>query len=164
MNIEKALQHQKWRLQNSKPTKKDVEAYNSILEWKELQEQQVLQKNESLAKLWIEKMILLSRTKLYDGKRCIEVINEILSKSVYEWCVILNTEIPQMRFNSVGIYKYPLEEKDAYNVFKMQERNKKIIDEFETELTEALKFQSKEEHTIKFVTKEINKIINTFEK
>ena len=72
MNINKALGHLEWKFKNTwKPTKRDVEAYNSIVEWKELQEQGVLQDNESLAKLWIHQMMLLSQTDSYTGERCV---------------------------------------------------------------------------------------------
>ena len=165
MNIEKALEHIEWKFRNTwKPTSKDIEAFNSVLQWKELQEQRTLSGNESLAKLWIEKMLLLNRTNLYIGERSIQVIDEILSKSVYECCLVLKNEIPLMRFNSVGSSKYPIEEKDALNITKMQERNALIISEFETELTEALNYKISEDNIIKFVQKEITRIINTFEK
>lgn len=165
MNIDKALEHFNYKFKNHwKPSKTDIEAFNSILEWKEEQENKVMQDNESLCKLWIEKMILLSRTKLYDGKASIKVINEILSKSTYEWCEILNNEIPMIRFNSVGLHKYPVEEKDVYNMTKLQERNTKIIEEYETDLTKAIKTEPKLNDTIKLVNSEINKIINKFEK
>ena len=67
-----------------------------------------------------------------------------------------------LRFNSIGANKYPLE--DAYNMTKNKERNAKIINEFETELTEALKYKPKEEDVIKFVTNQINRVIDKYEK
>ncbi len=160
MHIEKALQHFEWKFKNHwKPTQKDVEAFNSIIEWKELQEQRVLNENELFAKLWIEKLITLSRTKMYNGERCIQVIDEVLSKSVYQLCVILQNEIPMMRFNSVASTKYPIDENNALNVTKMRERNEKIISEFETDLTKALKYEISEDNIIKFVNKEINRCL-----
>lgn len=165
MNIDKALEHFKWKLQNSwKPTKSDLEAYNAIIDFKQLQEQEVLTRNESLAKLWIEKLILLNRSKMYDAKRSIQVIDEILDKPLYDLCLVLKNEIPMMRFNSVGSSKYPIEEKDSLNTLKMIERNEKIVAEFETELTEALKYEISEENIIKFVEQQINRIINKYEK
>jgi hypothetical protein len=161
MKVEKALEHLKWKYNNHwNPNSKDIEAFNSIIKFKELQEQKNLTQNEPLAKFWIHQMILLSRTKLYDGARSIQVINEILSKSVYEWCLILKEEIPMMRFNRVGLDKYPLDDKDDLNVSKIQNRNKNIINEFETELTKELKYEISDENIIKFVQKEINKITN----
>lgn len=168
MNIEKALQHLEWKFRNTwKPTVKDIDAFNSVIQWKELQEQRTLNRNESLAKLWIEKMLLLNRTNMYSGERSIQVIDEILSKSVYECCLVLKNEIPMMRFNSV-LSKYGAEyynnNLDALNRTTREEANSKVIAEHETELTEALKYEISEDNIIKFVQKEINRIINKFEK
>lgn len=165
MNINKSLEHFKWKFENSwKPTEKDVEAFNSIIAYKEMQESYNLQHNESLAKLWIHQMMLLARTKNYNGERCVQVIDEILNISVYDWCLMLKEEIPMMRFNSVGNFKYPLSHEDEFNMTKIQERNAKIIDEFEDELIAALKYEISEENIIKFVERNITRIINKYEK
>lgn len=165
MNINKALEHFKWKFENSwKPTKKDVEAFNSIVEYKEIQESKSLSENELLAKLWIHQLILLARTNMYNGERCVQVIDEILSKPVYEWCLILKDEIPLMRFNAVGVHKYQLEKENVLNRTKLSEINEKIINEFETDLTKALKSEISEDNIIKFVSQNINRIIDKFEK
>ena len=101
MNINKALEHLEWKFKNSwRPTKTDVEAYNSIVEYKELQESRNLSQNENLAKLWIHQMILLSNTDSYSGTRCIEVIDEILTKSVYDWCLRNERAVADDEFQS----------------------------------------------------------------
>ena len=142
MNIEKALEHFEWKFKNTwKPTKRDVEAYNSIVEWKELQEGYNLSQNESLAKLWIHQMMLLSQTDSYTGERCVQVIDEILDKSVYHWCLELKKQLPVMKFNALT--------------------KQGASDE---ELTEALKFEITEENIIKFVQKEITRVLNKYEK
>jgi hypothetical protein len=160
MDITKALEHFEWKLKNHwKPTQKDVDAYNQIIKFKDFHEGINLQQNELLAKLWIEKLIMLNRTKLYTTQRSIEEIDKILSTSLYDMILILQNEIPLMRFNSVGIDKYPLYEKDVLNRTKTIERNKKIVDEFETELTEALKFDIKEADLVKFIERQITRIL-----
>lgn len=160
MNIEQAINHFEYKLKNHwKPTKKDVEAYNSLIDYKEQQESASLSENEALAKLFIHQFILLCQTKIMTSEMALKSINDILSKSVYEWCLILKEEIPMLRFNSIGVHKYPLDEKDFYNVTKMQERNKLIINEFETELTEALRLDVEIDDVVKFVEKNINRII-----
>ena len=142
MNINKALEHFEWKLKNSwKPTKKDIEAYNSIVDYKHNQEGVNLSRNESLAKLWIHQMILLSNTDSYTGERCVQVIDEILSKSTYEWCLEMRNQLPMMNFRA-------LEKNGA-------------TDE---ELKKALISKPSEENIIKFVNKEITRIINKFEK
>ena len=163
MNIDKAINHFKYKFQNTwKPTKTDIEAYNAIIDYKSMQEDVNLSQNESLAKLWIHQMMLLSNTKAYDGERSIQVIDEILKDSLYNWCLKLKDQIPMMRFNSVGLSKYPLP--DDFNITKLQERNNKIIEEFEDELTEALKYKINEEQIIKFVKSQITRILHTYEK
>jgi hypothetical protein len=165
MNINKALEHFEWKFKNSwKPTKRDLEAYNAIVDYKEIQESKSLSEHESLAKLFIHQLILLSRTNMYNGERCIQIIDEILDKSVYEWCVILKNEIPMMRFNSIGMGKYQIDTETVLNRTKLSQINNEIINEFETELTEALISDISEENIIKFVQKEINRIINKYEK
>ena len=164
MDIEKAIDHFTWKFKNSwKPTKKDIEAFNAILDFKEHTESVNLQKNDSLAKLWIHQLILFARSGSYDGERCIQVLDGILERSVYDWCMVLKKEIPMMRFNSVGSVKYPLEPMDYFNITKLDERNEKIVKEFETELTEAMKYEISEEDIIKFVKRQITRVLNIYE-
>lgn len=165
MTIEKALEHFQYKFKNNwKPTQRDIEAFNSILEYKQFNETRILNENESLAKLWIHQLILMAQTRLHSSETAVKEIDKILDKSVYEWCKILTEEIPMIRFNSIGNYKYPLKQEDEWNITKMQERNKKIVAEFETELTEAMKMQVDEDKIIKFVEANITRIINKFEK
>jgi hypothetical protein len=165
MNINKALEHFKFKFQNSwKPTPRDIEAYNAIVEFKTLQETKNLSEHETLAKLWIHQMVLLSRTKLYSGERSIQVIDEILNKSVYDWCVILQNEIPLMRFQSIGNIKYQLTEESVLNRTKLRERDKNIIDNHSKELRDALVYEISEDDIIKFVERQITRIINKYEK
>jgi hypothetical protein len=165
MNINKALEHFQYKFKNSwKPTPKDIEAYNAIVDFKELQETKNMAENELLAKLWVHQLILLSRSNMYNGERSIQVIDEILSKSVYEWCIKLKNEIPMMRFNSVGMGKYQIDAETVLNQTKLSQINNAIIDEFETDLTKALKHELIEENIIKFVKEQITRILNKFEK
>ncbi len=163
MNIDKAIDHFKYKFSKSwKPTPSDIEALNSIMDYKERQEDINLQQNESLAKMWIRTFITLCQTKLYNAEGAINEIDADLNKSVYEWCLILKTEIPMLRFNSIGHKKYPAP--DYYDIDKRNENNANIIDEFENELTEALLHKPKEQDVIRFVSNHINRIINKFEK
>jgi len=142
MNINKALEYYKWKYENiHKPTEKELEAFNSIIAYKEMQESYNLQHNESLAKLWIHQMILLSNTDMYDGKRCIQVIDEILDKSVYEWCLEMKEQLPMMNFRAA-------EKRHAGD----------------EELMKAFTFIPKEDDIIKFVERNITRIINKYEK
>jgi hypothetical protein len=142
MNINKSLEHFKWKFENKwKPTEKDIEAFKSIIEYKELQESINLQHNESFAKMWIHQMILLSNSNMYTGERCIQVIDEILSKSVYEWCLELQNQLSIMKFNAI--------DKNGGS---------------DEELTEALTFTPEEKNVIKFVEREITRCLNKFEK
>jgi hypothetical protein len=158
MNIDRAISHFEYKLKNSwKPTASDIEAYNSIMDYKEKQEDINLEQNESLAKLWVHTLMTLASTKTYNAEQCINEIDNILKISVYDWCEILREQLPMMRFNSVGNHKYPLV--DPYNITKLRERNDKIINEFETELTEAHNFKAKIENVVRFVKNHVTRII-----
>lgn len=161
MNIDKALSHFKWKLENSwKPTTKDIEAYNALIDFKETQEDIKFWQNESLAKLWIHQLLLLSNTKNYNGERCIQIIDEILNRGLYEWCILLKNEIPLMRFKSIGLEKYPLG--DVYNITQQQKRREILLLEYENELKESLSFEISDENIIKFVKNHINRILNEY--
>jgi len=158
MNIDKAIDHFKYKFSKSwKPTPSDIEALNSIMDYKEHQEDVNLQQNESLAKLWIHTLTTLAYTNTYNAEQCINEIDKILKPSVYDWCLILQEQLPMMRFNAVGNHKYPLV--DPYNITKLRERNNKIINEFETDLTEAFKFKAKIKDVIRFVANHVTRIL-----
>lgn len=168
MNIDKAIEHFHWKFKNTwKPTQKDVEAFNSIIDYKELVESKTLSENELLAKLWIEKLLLLNRSNLYSAERSIQVIDEILSKSLYECCIVLKNELPFMRFNAL-LYKYGTDYSnknlDVLNRSKINDINKDILDNHEKELKEVLMVEISEEKTIEFVKKQITRILHKFEK
>lgn len=136
MDIDKAMEHFKFKLENVwKPSKKDIEAYTSIYKYREMVEMQNINENDSLAKLWIHQLILLANSNMYSGERCIQILDEILSKTTYEWCLRLKDELPMMRFNALD----KPEVKDLH-------------------------FEISEENIIKFVNLHINRIINKFEK
>jgi len=165
MNIDKALDRLRWRFQNSwKPNELDVEAYNSIIAYKEKQEDNNLQKNENLAKLWIHQLILLNETKMYDGERSIQIIDEILKDSVNDWCVKLHSKISQMRLNAFLIDKYNLEEDSLLNRTKTIEKNSYIAEKYKDDILEFNKINTKIEDIIKFIKNQINRIVNDFEK
>lgn len=163
MDIQKAIEHLDWKFRNVwKPSEKDIEALNSIIMFKKQAESKNLLDNDALAKLWIHQLILLNRSNLYNGERSIQVIDEILSKTVYEWCQILHKEMPMMRFNGIGIGKYQIDTETVLNRTKMNDINKNIVSEFETELTEALKYEISEDKIISFVETQITRILNDF--
>lgn len=165
MNIEKALEHFEWKFKNHwRPTEKDIEAFNSIIEYKEIQQSKNMFENENLAKLWIHQLMLLNKTKMYSAERSIQVIDEILDKSVYEWCIILKENINLMRFNTLlkEIDSDVSNKKDSsLEVFKTIDN---IRDEKQKEMIKALYSEVSEENIIKFVEKHINRIINKYEK
>ena len=166
MTITKAIEYLEWKFTKSgvKPSKKDIEAYNSIIDYKELQETKTLQENELLAKLWIHQLILLNETQMYSAERSIQVIDEILSKSVYDWAKKMHEQANIMRFKTLLDTK---EYKDALinlEYDKIKEIGSKLIDEKKHEFDKALKNEIKEENIIKFIKQQITRIINKFEK
>jgi hypothetical protein len=166
MNIVKALAHFEYKLKNNwKPTAKDLEAYNSIIDFVELQKTKSLSENESLAKLFIHQYMLLMGSEMYSSNRALQVIDEILKISVYEWCLKLKQHSIYFRLNNVN-RRYPnyLEAIKGMNVTKLQEVNAQILAENEKELTEILKSEISEKQIIDFVKTSILKIILENEK
>ncbi|WP_372938710.1 hypothetical protein [Seonamhaeicola sp.] len=164
MSINKALKDLKWSFENKfkdKLSDRDIEAYKTIVGFVETQHSVNLTQNEALAKLWIHQLILLNSTELYDAKRSIEVIDEILSKSVYEWCLEMQKQANIMRFKTLlnnERYKDALKNNKP---LKAQEIGSEIIEGKEKEFNEALTKDITEESVIKFVEDNITRLINT---
>lgn len=166
-NINQALKDLKWSLENKwsdKVSKRDIETFNSILSYVDMQNSIKMNKNESLAKLWIHQIMLLNNTMSYSAERSIQVIDEILDKSVYEWCLKMHSQANIMAFNSVlgkdntNTLEYILKPLDMRKI----DSNK--LSKKEKECWEALTKEIKEENIIKFVEKEINRIIDKYER
>jgi len=139
MNIEKALEHFEWRLKNHwKPTKKDVEAFNSIIEFKQMHEGLTLTNNEHFAKLWIHQLMLLNETKMYTGERSVQVIDEILDRSVHDWCLRLHDNICVMNYRTI------------------------METGTDEQQLEKLKKEITEENIVKFVESNITRLIQKF--
>ena len=165
MNIDKAISHFEYKLKNSwKPTKADIEAYNAIIDYKETQDNIAVAQNESLCKLFIHQFILMCQTKLYTSETALKSINDILNQSVSSWVDTLRNEIPMLKFNSVGSDKYPLQEQYVWDIPRTQQRDAKILDEFQSELMGALMMEVSEEQVIKWVESNVNRIINKYDK
>lgn len=165
MNIDKALEHFQYKFKNNwKPTPRDIEAYNAIVEYKELQETKNLSENESLAKLWIHQLILLNETEMYSAERAIQVIDEILSKSVYDWAKKMHEQANIMRFKTILDDKQYKDALINLEFGKICEIGSTLIDEKKDEFNKALKAEIKEENVIKFIKQQITRIINKFEK
>lgn len=160
MTINKALEHFDWKFRNVwKPTKLDVEAINTIIKFKENQESINLSENEALAKLWIHQLMLLNETEMYTAQRAIQVIDEILSHSVYDWALKLHEQTNIMRFRTVlntDEYRKALIKKKP---IKMQEIGSKIIEGKEDELKDLFTDEVKEENIIKFIENHITRIM-----
>lgn len=163
MDIDKALNHFKWKFKNHwKPTKKDIEAYNSILDFKEHRQSVSLSENELLAKLWIHQLMLLNTSNLYSAERSIQVIDEILSKSVYDWVLRLKDQTDIMRFNASLSDENYIDAVRHGNITKMREIGSKLINKEYSSVINKANNKTKEENIIKFVEQQINRIINKY--
>jgi hypothetical protein len=163
MNIEKALSHFEWKLKNHwKPTAKDIEAFNSILDFKEHRQSISLSENELLAKMWIHQLMLLNATKMYSAKRAIQAIDEILEQTVYDWVLKLHEQSKMMRFNTLSYSEEYEQSLKDLNVTRMQETSLKSINENEEEYYKILNTETKEEDMIKFVEQQMNRIVNKY--
>lgn len=166
MRIDKAIKHLNWRFKKSwKPTKLDVEAYNSIIDYVEIQEQKTLSENESFAKLWIYIFINRSSIGYSNAYDIIKFIDSILERSVFDLVKALQSEILTSRIQSVGIHKHPpLRDLEFLNIDKRRDRDQKIIKDFSTDILKVLHKEVSQEQTIKFVNSQVNRVINKFEK
>ena len=165
MNIDKAIQHFEYKFRKSwKPTPTDINALNAIIDYKQMQEDITLTNNENLAKMWVNTLMTLSMTKTYNAEQCIQEIDKILEVSVYDWCLLLQEQLPMMRFNAIGNIEFPLKPIEQFSLGCVIENNKKIVAKYETELTNALKFKPKEDDVIRFVKNHVNRVITKFKK
>lgn len=161
MTINKAIDHFGWKFKNVwQPTKKDVEAYNAILDYIDLQQTNNLSENESLAKLFIAYFIMIVKRHGISSKEALNTIDDILKRSVYNWCKVLQSQVKVMHLATIG-ESYDLNE---WNITKIDEHNQKILQDYSQEITEAIQKQTKEEDIIKWVEGIVNGIINEYEK
>ena len=163
MKINQALEHYKWRLSSNKnTTQKDIDSYNSIIDFKEQTESKNLSENQSLAKLFIAYFMMLSKKHDLTSAEAKRTIEDILKRSTYEWCCILHNQIKVMHIGTIGADKYPID-LNEYNITKIDERNKKVVNEFTEELSKALNTEVEIDSVIKFVESTVTDIINTYE-
>ncbi|MCP4066522.1 MAG: hypothetical protein GY740_25185 [Gammaproteobacteria bacterium] len=143
-----------------KPNLKDIEAINAISNFRDTQMSINLTENEPLAKLFIAYFIVLCESRSYSSKRALEVIDEILDKSTYEWCQILTKKIPQLKLNNVGNHIYPITFKNQFNRTQLDKREKRIKEEYPDELIQAILTEVNEDDVIKWVEDIITGITN----
>ena len=165
MNILQAIDRFKWRFQNSwKVNEKDIEAYNAIIDFKDIQASKNISEHESLAKLVIHLVMLLNQSRGHNTKQSLNVLDEILSKSVYDWCKSLHEQSSMMRFNNIIVSDEYLEALRVGNITKMRVESDKVLNIKEKELHESLTMEVKEEDVIKWVENIITGIIHKYEK
>ena len=156
-NISEALEHFNWKFENVwKASEKDVEAFNTILDFKELVESENINANESLAKLWIHQFLLFSWTNRGDAEASIDHLDTILKSSVYDWVKVLQKDIPMLKV-ALNDLKVPI--KEAYTKQEIEERNK-----YYAKIHRDITNIPKEDDLIKFVNNHITRVINKFEK
>jgi hypothetical protein len=160
MNIDKAIDHFKYKFSKSwKPTPSDIDALNSIMDYKEKQEDINLEQNENLAKLWVHTLMMLNVTNLYTAEQCIVEIDNILDTSVYDWCLLLQEKLPIMKFSAIGNAEFPLTPIEQMSASIVMDNNKKIVDKYPDELMDALLSKPKIENVIRFVSNHVTRII-----
>lgn len=163
MRIEKALEHFKYKFQNVwKPTKTDIEAYNSIIDYKEIQEQRSISENESLSKLFIAMFISKCQYYNYSSEMALKSIEDILKKDSYYWVKMLHLQLPLFQIQALGFTDIKKIDSEDFN--ELKKHNDFIFDKYENEITKALGSKVSEEQLIKWLNSKINTIINTYDK
>lgn len=101
---------------------------------------------------------------MYSAQRAIQVIDEILEKDTYDWIKELTEQTNIMRFNTViGTEEY----KQALNENKIEKAKniaRETMKDNEEELIKILKEEVSEDKIIRFVERQINRIITKYEK
>jgi hypothetical protein len=126
MNISTAVHHFSWRLKQPKmiPSQRDREAFNCIVNTLNQHYEKAQMEDVLLAKLLIEKLMMLTIGGQRSMKSAIDVIKEILSASLSAWAKTFAGQVPLIRLKNVFDEEYikvPRTSdaiKDAVNVVK----------------------------------------------
>ena len=118
MNIDKALAHFGRNKNNWKPNLKDMKPITQLLITKNSRNKKALSENESLGKTLDPPIDTFKRNRNVFAERAIQVIDEILSKSVYDWTKKMHEQANIMRFKTLLDDK---QYKDALKKFRVRE-------------------------------------------
>ena len=119
-----------------------------------------MSQNETLAKLWIEKLMLLNASMMYSGERSIQVIDEILNNSVYDCIKKLHSQINLMHFNATLNKDGQLVPKNVLSISEYRANGLEAVKNNKEELHKAFTKTISEEQIIKFVQENVTRLIN----
>ncbi|MCP4055680.1 MAG: hypothetical protein GY739_22090, partial [Mesoflavibacter sp.] len=94
MNINKAIQRLEWRLKKGWiANQQDLDAYNSIIDFRDTQFSINLTENEPLSKLFIVYFIMLCKRHNLTSKEALNSIDDILKQDLHTWIKVLQNQI-----------------------------------------------------------------------
>lgn len=162
MNIYKAIEHFNWRFRNGiKPTKRDIEAFNSIIEFVDNKGNANLTQNESLCKLFIYVFISKCQYNFLSSENALKSINDILKSDLDYWIDRLHLSLPLMQINALGFKDFN-NDIDLNNLKQLEELNNRIFDKYEEDIIKALKTKTTKEQVIKWLEGKITAILNLY--
>lgn len=160
MNIESSLKHFKWRLSSDKiiPNNKDIEAYNNIVAFISLAQQEALDKNRLLAKLMVFYMAKNAKVYSHNVKKMLHDIEECFGSTLTKNLNIFHEMIPTCSFIQLwnkndDVYVTVSDPPTPYDLAKIKEAHLKQMKKFTEELKESLKTEYTIEQLTEFVIK-----------
>lgn len=165
-NVTQSLKHLKWRLSSDKiiPNQKDIDAFNNIVAYINLSEQNEFNNNKIFVKLFTYILTFNSRFYSNNVKKVLNDIEECLKDTVYNSIKKFHVNIPMCNIEQLWI-KHDTIYVDVENplTFACMEKIKNAELEqyakFEKQLKESLKTEYTEEQLIDFITKKSTELI-----
>lgn len=166
LNITQAVKHLTWRLhpeQGKKiiPNEKDVEAFNLILQTLNSQYEQGLIQDILFAKMLCDKLLMLTIPGDRTMKSAIEVVEEILSRSMDGWSKAFQDNIPLIKLSKAFEDEF-IRFRDSGNLAKdaasVREAKLKLIAQNQNKLRDLLTKPYTHEEFTGFITQLVHKL------
>lgn len=165
-NVTQSLKHLKWRLSSEKiiPNEKDIEAFNNVVAYISLTEQQAQDRNKIFVKLFTYILTFNSRFYQHNVKRVLNDIEDCLKETVYEGIKKFHVNIPMCNVTQLWekhdtIYvevEQPPTPKCFENIAKAE---REAMENFAKEFYKSLKTEYTEKQLIDFITKKSTELI-----
>lgn len=161
LSIEQAMDHIKFKLGGAgkRMTKKDVAAYNKLVEYIKANDTVAVDQNTLFAKLYIQKFMMLSLDGKHSAQSAINEIEDILKMPVLEMIRTFKGNVPFFKFEKIVSRGVP----DDLDPLKDWEKIRKIrmhnVKQYEKELLECFRTEYTEAQAIDFLSREINRML-----
>lgn len=153
-----AVKHISWRLQNSKinPNDKDREAFNLIVKTLNQNYENALMEDMLLAKLLVEKLLMLTAGTGRTMKSALEIVEEILECPMESFSEKFRKEVPRIRLMRAFEKEFalvPRSETDGKNAEEIRKVKNQIISQNQKNLAEEFASEYTEKEFASFLKK-----------